>query len=100
MAFVRECGCELGRAIIKTDREPAILSMVDNLIRMRVEKGSGETIPEKSPVSSHQSNGVAERGAQSVEGMIRTLRSALEEHISAKLDIEDSIWPWLIEYAS
>ena len=35
-----------------------------------------------------------------MEGMIRSLRSALEERISEKLDIGDAIWPWLVEYSS
>ena len=100
MAFLRECGCELSKIIVKSDQEPAILAQVEDLVKMRVEKGSEETIPENSPTYSHQSNGIVERIVQSVEGMVRSLRSALEERIGGKLEIEDSVWPWLIEYAS
>ena len=74
---LRECGCELAKVIIKTDQEPAILAMVEDLVKLRVDRGAGETVPQNSPVKSHQSNGVIERGVQSVEGMIRSLRSAL-----------------------
>ena len=73
---------------------------MEDLVKLRVDKGSQETIPENSPTYSHQSNGIAERAVQSVEGMIRSLRSALEERISGKLDITDAIWPWIVEYAS
>ena len=73
---------------------------MEDLIKQRVDKGAGETIPENSPTYSHQSNGVAERAVQSVEGAIRTMRSALEERIAGKLDVDDSIWPWITEYAS
>ena len=83
--------------MIKSDQEPAVLSMLSDVIRTRAGKGAAETIPEHSPTYASQSNGIVERGIQSVEGMIRTLRSALEERISAKLDIKDAIWPWLIE---
>ena len=69
------------------------------MIKIRAEKGGAETIPEHSPAYASQSNGVVERGIQSVEGIIRSIRSALEERISEKLDIEDAIWPWLIEYS-
>jgi hypothetical protein len=100
MAFLRECGCELSKLIVKSDQEPAILALIDDMIKQRVDKGADETIPENSPTYSHQSNGVAERAVQSVEGMIRTMRSALEERITGKLEIEDSIWPWVVEYAS
>ena len=99
MAFLRECGCELSKIIIKTDQEPAILSMIADVIKIRAERGGAETIPENSPTYSHQSNGVIERGVQSVEGIIRSIRSALEERISEKLNIGDAIWPWLIEYS-
>ena len=34
-----------------------------------------------------------------MEGIIRSIRSALEERISEKLNIGDAIWPWLIEYS-
>ncbi len=98
MAFLRECGCELAKVIIETDQEPAILAIVDNLVKLRVDKGSEETIPENSPTYSHQSNGVIERGVQSVEGFTRSLRSALEERIDDKLEIGDAIWPWLVEW--
>ena len=70
------------------------------MARLRASNGAGETISENSPTYSHQSNGIVERGVQSVEGMIRTLRSALEERMGEVLVITDAIWPWLVEYAS
>ena len=100
MAFLRECGCELTKLIVKTDQEPAIFALVEDLVKQRIDKGASETIPENSPVYSHQSNGVAEMAVQSVEGMVRTMRSALEDMINDKLEIGDSVWPWIIEYAS
>ena len=73
--------------------------MLGDVIKIRAERGGAETIPEHSPTYASQSNGVVERGIQSVEGIIRSIRSALEERISEKLEIGDSIWPWLIEYS-
>ena len=100
VAFLRECGNELAKITIKTDQEPAILAIAEDVIRFRAANGSEETISENSPTYSHQSNGIVERGVQSVEGMIRTLRSALEERIQTTLEIGDAVWPWLVEYAS
>ena len=100
LAFLRECGCEMMKIIVKTDQEPAVAAIVDSLVALRASLGAEETVPEHSPTYSSQSNGIVERGIQSVEGMIRSLRSALEERINAKLDIGDSIWAWLVEYAS
>ena len=45
MAFMRECECELAKAIIKSDNEPAMLAMVDNLIAIRVEKALRRPYP-------------------------------------------------------
>ena len=100
VAFLRECGSDMSKITIKTDQEPAILAIAEDVIRMRAANGSDETISENSPTYSHQSNGIVERGVQSVEGMIRTLRSALEERMGEELLIGDAIWPWFVEYSS
>ena len=104
VAFLGECGNEMTKITVKSDQEPAILALTEDRIRFRASIGADETVPENSPTYAHQSNGVVERGIQSVEGMIRTLRSALEErmggHAMAKLEIGEAIWPWLEEYAS
>ena len=58
------------------------------------------TIPENSPAYEHQSNGGAERGAQEVKGMVRTLKHHLEQSLGFKLNFEHPIISWLIEHAS
>ena len=55
---------------------------------------------EMSPAYSSASNGVVERGVQTVQGQFRVLRSAVEEKWGVKLETAHSIWPWLVEYAS
>ena len=45
------------------------------------------------------SNARAEVAVQEVKGMVRTLRSALEFHISAKIPIDHPIIPWLVRHA-
>ena len=52
-----------------------------------------------SPAYSSKSNGVIERGVQTIQGMVRTLRSAIEGKWMAKLDPENALWTWLVEYA-
>ena len=58
VAFLRECGNELAKITIKTDQEPAILAIAEDVIRFRAANGSDETISENSPTYSHQSNGI------------------------------------------
>ena len=62
VAFLRECGNEMTKITVKTDQEPAILSIAEDLARLRASNGAGETISENSPTYSHQSNGIVERG--------------------------------------
>ena len=45
------------------------------------------------------SNGIVERGVQSVEEQVRVLISALENRWKAAIPDRHSIWPWLVEYA-
>ena len=99
MAFLRECGCEFSKIIVKSYQEPAILAVMEELTRARCKKGAMETIHECSQKGSSQSNGLVERGVRSVGAQVRVMRSAFEERYGIKLDIDDAIWPWLVEYA-
>ena len=56
-------------------------------------------VVEHSPVFSSKSNGFIERGVQSVQGVVRTLRSALESRWGVRLSVDHGIWTWITEYA-
>ena len=56
-------------------------------------------VVEHSPVHSSKSNGIVERAVQSVQGLIRTMRSAVEEKWGVKLEVDHAVWPWLVECA-
>ena len=62
------------RMLIKSDQEPAITELKEDLKRVRDE----EIIMEESPVEDSQSNGFIERAIQEVQGQIRATKSALE----------------------
>lgn len=100
MAWLRELGVEFNDIIVKSDNEPALVSMVEAWGRLRAVKGGGKMVVEHSPVRSSQSNGVVERGIQAVQGMIRTMRSALEEKWGVKLEVVRPVWSWMAEYAA
>ena len=65
---------------------------------MRAEVGGGRSIPEASPAYSSQSNGIVERGVQSVEAQIRVMRSALEGRWQTTLSETHEVWPTLVDY--
>ncbi len=69
--LVEELGCAHLDIITKSDRESAMRSLLQEVSKMRTEVGGWRTIPEASPAYSSQSNGLVERGVQSVEAQIK-----------------------------
>ena len=78
MAFLQEVGCEFGDVTVKSDQEEAIKSVVKDVGGLRAAAGGGRFVEEMSPVGASASNGVIERGIQSIEGQVRVLLGALE----------------------
>ena len=64
--FMSGCGC--GRAILKSDGGPAIVSLQEAVKNSR----QSDTILENSPKGDGQSNGAAENAVREAAGMIRT----------------------------
>lgn len=60
---------------------------------------SGDILTEESPVGESQSNGCIERKTNTVQGMLRTIRGALEARIGRVLDRTNDITPLLITHA-
>ena len=55
---------------------------------------------EVSPVGDSKANGEIERAIKSVQGQIRTLKSALEEHYKTTFDEGHVMLAWLVAYGS
>ena len=100
VAFMKEVGCDLIPLTMKSDNEPAIAALVADIGRIRASNGAQPMSVESSPAYSSASNGVVERGVQSVQGFVRVLRSAVEEKLGVQLHMGHAVWPWLIEYAA
>ena len=62
LAFLSEVGCLHGDLIVRSDQEPAIMSLVNEVGWLRGAAGAGRFIVEASPVGSSGSNGRVERG--------------------------------------
>ena len=97
LAWMREIGCELNHVTVKSDNEPALVEIVDSLARHRAAKGGQRMLVEHSLVHSSKSNGCIERGVQTAQGMIRTMRSALEARWNATIPVDHAVWTWLAE---
>jgi len=86
-----------GQVVLKADQEPALKSVLEEVIKLR---GSDRTIPEFSPTGESQANGLAERGVQTVEGLVRSHKLELEEKIGAKVSVQEPVVAWLVEHCA
>ena len=96
-AFCTEIGYSGVSIIMKSDQEPAMKAVVEEVARWRA---PAKTIIEQSPVGSSQSNGIIERAIQSYEGLLRTLKSGLESKWKAEIPDGHAIFSWLSEYSA
>ena len=74
-AFIRELGLEGQDVVLRSDQEPALQDLLREVGKRRI---PAKTFYEVSPVGSSASNGIAERGVQTIERKIRVLKDALE----------------------
>jgi len=96
-AFCAEIGYSGIPIIMKSDQEPAMKAVVEEVARWRA---PAKTIIEQSPVGSSQSNGIIERAIQSFEGLLRTLKSGLEAKWKAEIPDGHAIYSWMSEYSA
>ena len=94
--LIGDCGDKDQTIILKTDQEPAIKFLVDDVCMART---GAKAIVEEAPVASKGSNGVVERAVQTVEQYVRTLKSQLDERYGARIDTRHPILPWLCDYS-
>ena len=68
--------------------------------KIRAQSGGVRFVVENSPVGSSQSNGVAKKAIQSVQGHVRVLKLALEKRWGINIPHRHSVIPWVVEYAA
>ena len=99
VAFLAEVGCMHNDIVVKSDQEPAICSIINEVGRLRAAAGGGRFIVENSPVGSSASNGMVERAIQSVQGQVRVMKLALERRLGFEIPHRHAMVPWIVEYA-
>ena len=93
---LQRCGFH-GKVIIKGDQEAAIEDLMREVARHR---GDLETVLEFSPVRDSSSNGAAEKGVQTIEGLVRTHLLELDERLQCKLPLDMAWFAWLVEFCA
>ena len=91
--FLKDIGYK--RVVAKSDQEPAILSLIDNL------RGHGiQTIPAQSPVGESKAHGTAEQSVQAVGNQLRTMKRGLERRLGIGLPVQHAFIAWLLTHAA
>ena len=85
-----------GKIILRADQENAIQAVTQMIQRKR----KGETLLEASKKYDSQSNGMAERGVQTIECQVRTMLIALEGRLEGKVSVFHPVVTWLVEHAA
>ena len=70
MEFISECGDGGGDIIIKTDQEASIKALVKDIVEQRGDDKGRRTMVEEAPKESKGSNGIVERGVQTMGGAV------------------------------
>ena len=83
------------RAVIKSDQEPAIEALRNEISKLCI----AELVPEFSPVKDSKSNGLAENAVKESARMIRTLKDQVEGKIGEQLREDEVLMTWIVDYA-
>ena len=89
---------DMGRrdVVIKTDGEPAIVSVQTKVQALR----EGRTLLKNPPSYNPESNGPCEKAVQDAAAQTRALKIGLESRLKAKLDGNLPVMEWIMEHAA
>ena len=97
LEFMEEVADMGGQVIVKSDQEPAITSLVEDVVAAR---GEGRAVIEESTKQSRGGNGVVERAVQEVEGQMRALLLAIEEKIKEEMTPTEPLAQFIPEFGA
>ena len=86
--------------ILKSDQEPSIVALRNEVKKRWALSSGGELLPESSPKGESKSNGEVERAVQEVHGISRTLKEYVEFYAEIVLDPHWPIMAWLVGYST
>ena len=87
--------------VLKSDQEPALVDLLKDVQRWRVERNSRATTTiEHSSVHDSKSNGFVERGVRSFEQIFRTHKLDLERKVGKGVDVHLPVMAWLAEHVA
>ena len=82
--------------ILQGDPEPSLIKWAESVKSKRTER----TVIRSSPRRSQQSNGGVENYQKQLQGQIRTMLAAMQEHTQYKPSADNALMRWIVRHAA
>ena len=81
---------------LQCDPEPSLIKLAESVKSKRTER----TVIRRSPRRSHQSNGGVENYQKQLQGQIRTMLVAMQEHTQYRPSADNALMRWIVRHAA
>ena len=85
----------LSDIILQCDPEPSLIKWAESVKSKRTER----TVIRSSPRRSHQSNGGVENYQKQLQGQVRTMLAAMQEHTKYRPSADNALMRWIVRHA-
>ena len=82
--------------ILQCDPEPPLIKWAESVKSKRKER----TVIRSSPRRSHQSNGGVENYQKQLQGQVRTMLAAMQEHTQYRPSADNALMRWIVRHAA
>ena len=82
--------------ILQCDPEPPLVKWAESVKSKRTE----QTVIRSSPRLSHQSNGGVENYQKQLQGQVRTMLAAMQEHTQYRPSADNALMRWIVRHAA
>ena len=86
----------LSDIILQCDPEPSLIKWAERVKSKRTER----TVIRSSPRRSHQSNGGVENYQKQLQGQVRTMLAAMQEHTKYRPSADNALMRWTVRHAA
>ena len=86
----------LSDIILQCDPEPSLIKWADSVKSKRTER----TVIRSSPRRSHQSNGGVENNQKQLQGQVRTMLAAMQEHTKYRPSANNALMRWIVRHVA
>ena len=87
---------ELSDIILQCDPEPSLIKWAESVKSKRTERTVIRSIPRRS----HQRNGGVENYQKQLQGQVRTMLTAMQEHTQCRPPADNALMRWIVRHAA